>query len=170
MSQSPPRRSGRQCISTVIQIGGYTVRKENNYVVKGHGYHFGDNTTQDVAQKTPVIRLATKPKQPRTVTPIETGRLQLKDVIQQHVASHSSCRLTYFARHLPILSPFLDTATIAKLRQHIDAVPQEEQDAPLQLSDDVAQPKLIQATLRDYQLVGLNWMLRMDKLNLGMIL
>jgi hypothetical protein len=171
MPPSPPRRSGRQCVSTVVQIDGYTVRKENNYVVRGHGYHFGDNTTQEVPQQAPLRRAPTKqPKKPRVVTPIETGRLQQKDAIQQHVASHSNRRLAYLARHLPILSPFLDVATAAKLQQHIATLPHDEQDADLHVSDDVAQPKLIQVMLRDYQLVGLNWMVRMDKLNLGMIL
>lgn len=172
MPPSPPRRSGRQCVSTVIQIDGYTVRKDNNYVVKGHGYHFGDNTTQEVPQQTPFIRPATtkQPRQPRVVTPIETGRLQHKDTIQQHVAAHSNRRLSYLARHLPILSPFLEDGTVAKLQQHIATSPHDEQDEELQVSNDVAQPKLIQVKLRDYQLVGLNWMVKMDKLNLGMIL
>ena len=164
----PPRRSGRERTSTVIQIDGHTVLKQNNYVLKGLGYEYGDNTivAPPKKQKRPSTASQTQPrKTARVPTSAETARQTHNLRIQRRIASKADARLQHLATHQEILEPFLDDAT----RRKLSAVPKTTAVESHQ-QELFLQPEAIQADMRDYQLAGLNWMVKMHHKNLGMIL
>lgn len=161
------RRSGRQRTSTVVQIDGHTVLKENNYVLKGLSYMFGDNTVVQAPAKKRKLNKANnnnKPKVPRVAPPEEVARQAHNSMIRKRVANKAKARLEHLARHQKTLQPFLDTASQAKLVASVGSAATEKH------SELFLQPEAIQADMRDYQLAGLNWMVKMHDKNLGMIL
>jgi hypothetical protein len=172
LTDMEPRRSGRQRTSTVIQIDGYTVRKDNNYVLKGLGYQYGDNTVAEVAPKkrkatTPSSEQRKQPKKPRIVTPVEMARQEHNHCVKARVAAKAQLRLAHLARHQSVLEPFLDISMTQKLQ----TIQQGQQQPVSQKKKELyLQPEAIQADLRDYQLAGLNWMAQMHQQNFGMIL
>ena len=168
-NQAPPRRSGRERTSTVIQIDGHTVLKQNNYVLKGLGYEYGDNTlvASPKKQKRPPSSSETQPRKTQRVpTSAETARQTHNLLIKRRIANKADTRLQHLAKQQDILKPFLDDATRDKLRMALP-VPKTTVEPHQEL---FLQPDAIQADMRDYQLAGLNWMVKMHEKNLGMIL
>jgi hypothetical protein len=187
-----PRRSGRDRVSTCIQIDGHTVKKDNFYVVKGLGYQYGDLSKVDApSSKKKVMtnkRKATtnnnnneddddadgstkKKKAPRVLSGLELERQEHNYAIKQRVQAKAPLRLAHLAKHLAILEPFLEDATMDALHDvaaMTTATTTTAMHPPPQ--DAVQSPKAIQADLRDYQLKGLQWMAKMHEKNLGMIL
>jgi hypothetical protein len=163
-----PRRSSRQRISTVIQIDGHTVLKQNNYVLKGLGYAYGDNTmvAKPKPQKRPPARSQEAPsrKAPRVQTAAETARQTHNSKIKRRIAQKAIVRMQHLAKQQDILKPFLDDLTRVKLL----TLPVPILSEPNR--EIFLQPEAIQADMRDYQLAGLNWMVKMHDKNLGMIL
>jgi hypothetical protein len=165
------RRSGRERTSTVIQIDGHTVLKQNNYVLKGLGYAYGDNTVVASKNKnknkkrmpTVVSADAQPRKSPRVQTAAETERQKHNLKIKRRVASKADIRLQHLAKQQDILKPFLDDITRVKLLSCPPGISEPNREMFLQ-------PEAIQADMRDYQLAGLNWMVKMHDKNLGMIL
>jgi hypothetical protein len=163
------RRSGRERTSTVIQIDGHTVLKENNYVVKGLGYVYGDNTAVAPKEKkrkpTTVSADPQQRKAPRVQTAAETARQTHNLKIKRRIAGKADARLQHLAKQQDILKPFLDDVTRVKLLTLPMSKSLSEPNREMFL-----QPEAIQADMRDYQLAGLNWMVKMHDKNLGMIL
>mmetsp|Transcript_17445 Transcript_17445/g.25803 ORF Transcript_17445/g.25803 Transcript_17445/m.25803 type:complete len:1021 (-) Transcript_17445:135-3197(-) len=164
-----PRRSQRDRTSTVIEIDGHTVLKSNNYVLKGLGYQFGDNSIAQQgkvkAKRKPTAAPGPSAKTQRVLAPSETRRLHHNASIRQRVQNKSQTRLEHFARHKSVLAPFLDQAT----QYRLNSVPVPTETAA-ESPDLFVQPRAIQAEMRDYQMAGLNWMVKMHHKNQGMIL
>jgi SNF2 family DNA or RNA helicase len=164
-----PRRSGRERTSTVIQINGHAVLKSNNYVTTDLTYEYGDNSVASPAAKkkrktTTTTTTAVKPRPTRRRV-AEVQRQAHNDAIRKRVAAKAPFRIAHLAKRRDILAPFLeDGSTTSKLSNMSSAVSSPKN------TEIFLQPDAIQADMRDYQLAGLNWMVKMHSKNLGMIL
>jgi SNF2 family DNA or RNA helicase len=164
------RRSGRERTSTVIHVkGGHTIKKDNNYTVKGTSYSYGTVTEADLqVKKKKVSKYVAKTNKPAAnkSTPMrssqETNRLQYKRDVEQSIQIKQPLRQAFLKQHLSVLSPFIEPKVKARIEQH-----EGRQTKELQV---FMQPDAIQTELRDYQLQGLQWMARMHAHNMGMIL
>jgi len=112
------RRSKRLRVSTLLYIDGHAVKKDNNYVLKGHSYQFGVVPVhQDEPQKkrkTTQRVTATNPKKPpRTFSAVETTRVQLRQRIQANICDKARARRSFLRLHAAALEPFLDP-TVSK--------------------------------------------------------
>ena len=159
------RRSGRVVRSTLTYIDGYAVKKDNNYVVKGMTYQFGADGTDALPKKTvqkkpPALRQA---KKPRFVSPIEAQRRTQKEAVEQRILAKTATRQGFLRDNLAALEPFVE--------EHVAERIGSFKDETVPVKSVVMQPDLIdKATLRDYQLEGLNFMSAMYQRNIGMIL
>ncbi|GKY98256.1 hypothetical protein MPSEU_000783300 [Mayamaea pseudoterrestris] len=169
-NDSTPRRSSRKRTSTVIHVkGGHAIKKENNYVLKGHSYVFGVRDEEQVAPKQRAPKKARQtngaaaPAKPKSNH--EQRRMQFKEEIKQAIAAKKDLRLAFLKKHLPSFVPFIDPKVAAGIRD----TPMPAQAATRELQV-LMQPDAIKAELRDYQMEGLQFMARMYACNMGMIL
>lgn len=166
-----PRRSKREKKSTLVYINGQPVLAKNNYEMKGFSYHQGTDF-EAAPRKATTTKPASKPKgpsKPRIMTPHEKKRVSHNETVKQRVESKKERRTQFLASNLSTMEPFLDERVASQLKAAgaatttIESEGQAEQELFLQ-------PEAIQADMRDYQLQGLNWMVKMHSSNLGMIL
>jgi hypothetical protein len=171
----PKRRSSREKKSTLIYVDGYAVKRDNNYVVKGGEYVHGafdangratdggalarlpkpSNQIRKAAAKKP-------PHKPRAPSKAEQERARHNEVVKGRVASKAKARMGFLATNAKTIEPFVDSKT----RQHLAAGPALKDT----WEDMSMQPDVIKGELRDYQMIGLNWMAKMHSMNAGMIL
>ena len=169
------RRSSREKKSTLIYVDGYAVKRDNNYVVKGGEYVHGafdangtatdggalarlpkpNNHAKTVAAKKP-------PRKPRAPSKAEQERAKHNEIVKGRVASKAKARMGYLARNSKIIEPFVDSKT----NEHLAVTPSVKDT----WKDMSMQPDMIKGELRDYQMIGLNWMAKMHNMNAGMIL
>lgn len=164
------RRSGRKRVSTILKVDGYDVLVKNNYVVKGMAYQTGAYTA-DVAkkpkkQKTQATNLKKEPTE-RKQSSSEVARLQHNEAVKASIKEKESYRRDFLVNHQTILEPFMDEPTRRMVQQWSESKP----SVPFRQGELCAQPDLVTGgEMRDYQLVGLNFMLNLHKQNIGMIL
>jgi hypothetical protein len=163
---SSPRRSGRDRKSTITYIGGQAVLKTNNYVVKGTTYVYSKDDAQQAAPVKRVVQhqpsTTKEPKKPRLATPAELGRRAHNASVEQQKASKQAARQSFLRQHDHILQPFMADSVWNQIQSYPQIT--HNYDPVYQ------QPSEITGELRDYQLLGLDFMVRNHKQNLGMIL
>jgi SNF2 family DNA or RNA helicase len=160
--QNEVRLSHRVRKSTLVYIDGQAVLAKNNYQMKGLTYEYREDYQTAPPEKKPKSTAA-RPKAPKPKTELETKRINHNCAVKGRVESKAELRSQYLSSHLCHLQPFLDESVTARLEQ-VSVV------SSLDTPELFMQPSAIQADMRDYQLDGLNWMVRMNKANLGMIL
>lgn len=170
--QDSPRRSHRKRTSTVIHVrGGYTIQKDNNYVLKGGTYSFGV-ADSEIVEAPPTARK--KPRQQQRLPasnvthhpcPKEARRRQGKRDLEKAIQIKKPLRDAFLKQHLAALQPFIEP-NIASQIQNV-SLTRQSCTKELQVA---MQPDAIQGELRDYQLQGLQFMARMHSCNMGMIL
>jgi hypothetical protein len=179
-SSSSPRRSGRARKTTTMKIDGHVVLRKNNYTVTGVNYvfdvHDEDDETQPPARKKKAKTCSsgddggdeTKPAAvPRAPTVAQLGRKHHNETVLAGIRPKQNLRMGFLAKHLTLLEPFCEPKVLERL---LLMVKKEEVVAAASTADEVSQPKMIQATMRDYQMRGLEFMVRMHRQNLAMIL
>jgi SNF2 family DNA or RNA helicase len=189
------RRSTRESVSTVMRINGETVLRKNNYVVKGTGYEFGafeedskvkvKKSSNDATRKqkgtTPPLA-----KKPRREDPSQAMRSLHNDQVKAQIVQKHVLREAFLARHVDLLKPFLEQhkeewshrsskPSILKtlLRVHQEQQEPQQQKQFYQPKQILVQPDLLEGhnvVMRDYQMLGLQFMVNMHHQNLGMIL
>ena len=165
------RRSSREKQSTLVYIDGQPVLAKNNYRVEGLGYKFGGDDYQQQppvkkSSRGPAVKKA-PPTVPREITDAERRRLDHNAAIQRRVDAKQAVKEDFLARSLKVMEPFLDTKVVEKYQSLAAATTTTSSEDEQEM---FMQPESITADLRDYQLEGLNWMAKMHKKNLGMIL
>jgi hypothetical protein len=192
------RRSGRERTSTRVYIDGNPVLAINNYVVKGGKYEYGKANADDHnPKKQPKPRQRPPPKSKlsavagaggrvdgdddeegsppatkkarRAVSTAEAGRRGHNARVDLRKERKQHRRNGFLARHANILEPFVVPGALRRMQSAASNTgpPEEEEE---EYDEEVQQPKCILAEMRDYQLRGLNFMVRMHRQNLGMIL
>ena len=159
------RRSKREKKSTLVYIDGHAVLAKNNYQMKGLSYQYGTDFETAPPSK-PKLQPAAKskaPSKPRAVTQQETKRLEHNAAIKERIENKKERRIQFLASNLTTMEPFLDEHVVEKLKAVTNTVTKDSHEIFLQ-------PDAIQADMRDYQMAGLNWMVKMHESNLGMVL
>ena len=165
-----PRRSGRERSSTTITIDGHTILKQNNYVVKGGDYVFGSHTSnaeQQEAVKPPPQKKAkttnSQNKQPKQPSQVQRLRQAHNHKVMEAKQSKQHLQQSFLKQHVDRLKPFVEPKVLNQL-QSVKAYKYQAISIP-------QQPKLIQtAILREYQLLGLQFLVNLHRQNVPMIL
>lgn len=163
-----PRRSTREKTSTLVYIDGQAVKRDNNYVLKGGTYHFnqqGVSSAPPSRAKTTARPKSTAPYQPRKVSAEEQLRAKFKTNVEQRTNEKQTLRQAFFHRHASILASFVEPKIYARLAFAPPPISTATIDTTLDM-----QPDGIVGDMRDYQLQGLQFMSRMYRQNVGMIL
>ena len=176
-ADTPPpqanRRSSREKKSTLIYVDGYAVKRDNNYVVKGGEYVHGAFDANGTATDGGALARLPKPnnqttkkaaakKPPRAPSKAEQERAKHNEIVKGRVASKAKARMGYLAKNAKIIEPFVDSKT----NEHLAVTPATKDT----WKDMSMQPDMIKGELRDYQMIGMNWMAKMHAMNAGMIL
>jgi len=159
---SQPRRSGREKRSTVVNVGGYAVRRENNYSVRGGEYVFGQAQEMEKApRKVPTIKKkAPQTEKQRTLSVADEKRRGRNAAVATAKNDKAASRHAFLSERIETLAPFLEP----KVHKAFSSKALPPDRTP------VEQPKAIEATLRSYQVEGLEFMSYMYSINVGMIL
>ena len=166
-----PRRTGRKRTSTTMVIDGHVVKTANNYTVTGINYVHGAYTADAPKPKKPKPSSAqnksTVPKTPRVQAPYLVARAKHNEVIKKRIFGQDNTnRLHFMTNHLDALEPFVDNKTMTYLKSAQKHSKPEPAKTPILGS----QPDCIQTTLRDYQMIGLDWMSKMHARGMPFIL
>ena len=176
---APPALSGttpigkRERKSNYITIDGHTIDKRNNYRVTNGEYIFGamegDGIEEGMYQK----KKKSKPSGPKVVKPLTVEQKQekiVKEKEKHNFIKHNDSvrkmteearikRERFFKANLDNgISEFLEDSMIAKLR-HPSISASVETPKPLNI-----QPYDLVGDMRDYQLMGLNWMVSLSEI------
>ncbi|KAL7581573.1 hypothetical protein ACA910_022133 [Epithemia clementina (nom. ined.)] len=178
LTDGSPRRSNRTRVSTVIHVNGHTIKKDNNYVVKGMTYVHGFLQQDDKPNQQSKARKKEQPdgkhdsgkeavpKKPRLQSTEEVERLKMKEAVENRRRSKESARALFLQEHLHVFESFCEPKVIQKIRSTFA----RRQSTMHYDTNTYMAPEAIQAELRDYQMIGLNWMAKMYSKNCGMIL
>ena len=166
------RRSKRRRVSTIVKVDGYHVKAENNYTVRGGAYVYEQagpellvaKRRQAQAQKNVTTK---QPPPQRKMAPCEVTRIHHNNTVKASIKKKQPFRRSFLSQHKTILEPFMDDKTRRKLAEwSTDDVSQGYVHREL-----FVQPELVTGgELRDYQLVGLNFLVDKHRQNVGMIL
>ena len=108
---------------------------------------------------------AAKPRAPRKVPDYIKKRGEHNNVIKQRIAADEKKRFNFMARRFEVLEPFVDDKVKAYLRSSDQMASAE----PI-VEHVWSQPDSVTTTLRDYQMVGLDWMVKMHQNGMPFIL
>lgn len=108
---------------------------------------------------------AAKPRAPRRVPDYIKKRGEHNNVIKQRIASDEKTRFNFMAHRFKALEPFVDDKVKTSLRRN--GMASAEKVETLVLG---SQPDAVTTTLRDYQMVGLDWMVKMHQKGMPFIL
>ena len=168
----PARRSSREKKSTLIYVDGYAVKRDNNYIVKGGEYVHGAFNANGAATDGGALARLPKPanqtkrsaakKPPRKANKAELERARHNEIVKGRVKAKAKARMGYLAKHAKTIEPFVESKT----SEHLAVTPALKST----WKDMSMQPDMIKGELRDYQMIGLNWMSKMHSMNAGMIL
>lgn len=168
----PARRSSREKKSTLIYVDGYAVKRDNNYIVKGGEYVHGAFNANGAATDGGALARLPKPanqtkkaaakKPPRKANKAELERARHNEIVKGRVKAKAKARMGYLAKHAKTIEPFVESKT----SEHLAVTPALKST----WKDMSMQPDVITGELRDYQMIGLNWMSKMHSMNAGMIL
>ena len=177
--EDEPRRSGRKRKSTTMMIQGHIVKAENNYVLKGHSYSYGEfeADVKKEPRKTP-------PKRSKSATPTRKRathldeRLQHNAVIKTRMAKDDKLRMDFMAKNVDAIQPFIEEKVKVLLHKHCQSQLQLQLATKASSSSSNSeeefilgtQPDSVTTTLRDYQLIGLDWMVKMHNKGMPFIL
>ena len=177
-----PRRTGRKRKSNLVYINGQAVLAENNYVLKGHSYSFGafeaTATKKRAEDKNGTVKKKARGRHMKEPTAkslvadaVERRRTAHNDAVRGRVVLKSIDRALFLSRNLEALAPFLSS----KVQWRLRSCAAGHEGHPTVVSSDAAhepfaQPNMIKGKMRDYQLIGLGWMHKMHRSNMGMIL
>jgi hypothetical protein len=170
------RRSNREVSTTIVYVDGQPIKRANMYQVKGMSYVYesteGMAVTKKQRPKKPPMPPRPIPlndnfekKSPPALSQREIDRLQRKQDIGKAIMAKVSARHAFLSRHVDTLRPFLDDKVYARISDYDDSKMITKIIPPV-----LMQPDCITAELRDYQLIGLDWMHQMYQQNIGMIL
>jgi SWI/SNF-related matrix-associated actin-dependent regulator of chromatin subfamily A member 5 len=175
----PQRRSGRKRTSTTMIIDGHVVKTSNNYVVTGvnyvHGAYKADAPREEKkARQQQQMSAVARPAIARVVPEHVARRSAHNDAIRGRAVMDDSRRLDFMAENVDVLEPFLDDEVRARLSDHREEmrlvagklVGAEEGVVPPLAS----QPDIVVTPLRDYQMIGLEWMVLMHSRGLPFVL
>ena len=163
------RRSGRKRVSTTVKIGGYDVKRSNNYTVTESSYEFATHVEDPAKNKKPrTEKKPKKPSAPRKQTEAEEKRQRHNEEIRLCVEAKKQYRESFLAKHKDVLAPFIDEATKENLeewsKKKMPAAPYEKEEL-------FEQPELVTGgEMRDYQLAGLNFMVDLHNQGIASIL
>jgi hypothetical protein len=164
------RRSKRERTSTLTWIDGQAVLRRNNYVVRGGQYVMGedgmDAPPSSAKQQRPKAA-ASAPKRPKLTPPHEILRIQHNDQVQRTSKPNEHWRWKFLANQIPLLRHFCEPLVLEQLEHMTQNCNNSDSYSPLRIE---TAPTVIEATLRDYQLQGLEFMVNMHNQNLSMIL
>ena len=172
--ESSARRSGRSRKSTTIQIDGHTVLRQNNYSVTGMEYIFHEEDDaptpldQQASTGAPVAKKAkiqSSPRKPRVISQAELSRRNHNEAIRRAVEPKKALRQAFLAKHGNLLEPFCEPHVAEYYKD-----PHQSVASTTIQEESITPPKMVQATLRPYQRKGLDFMVRMHRQNLAMIL
>ena len=171
-SRAGARRSSREKKSTLIYVDGYAVKRDNNYIVKGGEYVHGAFNANGAATDGGALARLPKPanqtkraaakKPPRKANKAELERARHNEIVKGRVKAKAKARMGYLAKHAKTIEPFVESKT----SEHLAVTPALKST----WKDMSMQPDMIKGELRDYQMIGLNWMSKMHSMNAGMIL
>lgn len=167
-SSSSPRRSKRDRTSTLTWIDGHAILKQNNYVVRGDTYvhgQEGDDHAPIRKQLTQQPAKQHRTKRTKTLAPHELRRMEHNDHVRQIVKPKLRWHMQFWKLQYNLLRNFCEESVLETYRQQ----PKQSSSSFAPIPVNKA-PKAIQATLRDYQIQGLKFMVNMDGQNLPMIL
>lgn len=109
---------------------------------------------------------ADKPRAPRKVPDYVKQRGEHNNIIKQRIVNDEPKRFNFMTRSFPALEPFIDDKVKASLQRNQQVAAAEPENATVLGS----QPDAVQTTLRDYQMVGLDWMVKMHQKGMPFIL
>ena len=171
IAASSPRRSGRARISTTIQIGGDAVLRQNNYTVTGSDYiyHAEDTTTNTDADQNDdhgshKKKAAGSPRQKKAKmwhhapNPARIARRNHNQGVRAAAEPKLPFRWSFLAENRRRLEPFCEERVL-QATMACDGLSTHKQPY---VHAEVGAPKMIRATLRDYQLRGLNFMVKVS--------
>mmetsp|Transcript_11410 Transcript_11410/g.21610 ORF Transcript_11410/g.21610 Transcript_11410/m.21610 type:complete len:1190 (-) Transcript_11410:733-4302(-) len=163
------RRSGRKRTSTTMIIDGHTVKTSNNYVVTGDNYIHGAFKADAVKPKKakPAVKLNDAPKVPRKRAAYLDERQKHNDVIKKKMFRVDNVnRMNFMTNNFDALEPFVDR----KVQSHLIANKKHAKPEPDGTDVLGSQPDMVITTLRDYQMIGLDWMSKMHSRGMPFIL
>lgn len=97
------------------------------------------------------------PRRPRVKTNEEEACARHNREIEKEIALAHQKRAAYLSRHAKALAPFVEERVLEKIRETAAGyTPSEKVLTPVD-----NQPETIKAVLREYQLEGIRWMVRM---------
>lgn len=168
-----PRRSGRKRKSTTMVIQGHVVKTANNYVLKGDTYSFGafqaDSQLSRPKKNKPAASKP-KPSVPRTRPDYLVERQEHNHVIRKRILDDDAKRLNFMAKHMNVLEPFVEDKIKSILQHKHYYLQQMSAGKDEKRSVLGSQPDAVITELRDYQMIGLDWMADMHQKGMPFIL
>lgn len=149
----------------------YIILQANNYVVKGDRYVSGAFEA-DAPKPTKKVAIASsnadKPHAPRKIPEYVKQRGEHNNIIKRRIANDEAKRFNFMTRGFSALEPFLDDKVKASLQSNQKMIVAEQPSENVTVLG--SQPDVVQTTLRDYQMVGLDWMVKMHQKGMPFIL
>ena len=169
----------RKIVPTMVKVGNHYVKRQNMYdMEEGERSVFAGeyDGTRDAAfapRDRPVhppagsVPLPRPPPVPKQKSESESRRLANNERVRAEAAMLAGRRAQFFHAHRSALAPFVGEAVLASFAAAAAAAP-----PPLSKRSLLSQPDVISGgEMRDYQLVGLDWMVdRIDRHGLSPIL
>ena len=169
------RRSGRKTKARVIMIDGEPVLRSNNYTLtegepsvfdkelEASAKELDDGRTQYVFEekrdRKPYVRR--KPKEPKVQTDNEVRCVNNNREVAKAMEAAVGKRAKYLDTQMKALEPFI-TPQVKNMIHERAAAHEASQKGPEKILLPVEnQPAMIKAVLREYQLEGLRWNVRM---------
>jgi len=160
-------------------IDGHVVKTSNNYVVTGvnyvHGAYKADEPTvkKPAASFRPVIKGDAPPttKQPRKVADHVTRRLAHNEAIRKRMQLDDKKRLDFMAENCDALGPFVEDKVKRRLSSHRALGGWGKRGTKVGTTVPLgSQPDSVITPLRDYQMIGLDWMVKLHNRGVPFIL
>ena len=160
-SASSPSNKRERKTRYFTTADGHTVLKANNYTVVGDRYVFNVDErdySKHVSASDYANRRKSAPPQKRAPNAKQMELQSHNNAMRKFVDKSIADRRSYFSRHLPSLSPFLDDSVTASLRSDQSKLKMQPDPPEIYM-----QPEGVTGDMRDYQLAGLNFLARMHK-------
>mmetsp|Transcript_1676 Transcript_1676/g.1994 ORF Transcript_1676/g.1994 Transcript_1676/m.1994 type:complete len:1452 (-) Transcript_1676:196-4551(-) len=162
------RRSKRAKTSRLEMINGYSVLTANNYVLKGDTYVFGAfDADKPVSKCRKNVKKSLLLKKPKKTNAASTARMTHNAAVKECIAHDTVVRERYMEKRYKILAPFVEDKVLSEMKQNHLIESEEDTDAHPVVQQ---QPDSIVSLMRDYQLIGLEWMVKMHSCGMPMIL
>ncbi|KAK3268603.1 hypothetical protein CYMTET_22903 [Cymbomonas tetramitiformis] len=170
----PIRRSGRERRATTVTIDGFAVKVNNQYDLETgelsvFDSELGEGLYAPVAvTKTPPPprKKPVEPRAPREHSSAELARQKQNAEVEAQLRELDKRRQTWLRRHLTQLEPWIPAKAAQSLRDGSST----EAAELLPAVEMEQQPKLVRASMREYQLCGTSFMSRMVGNGVGCIL